>query len=138
MFGKCWGINRDEQELYRWWVHCVNNDSKDFLRLGIELERRLIGYADLACIDGNTTELGIAIGDRSLWGKGNGFNACVKMIDYASSYLGITTFTAETTDSNIRAKKMLAKLGFKEVSRIGKEEYLGTDSQLIQYRLSVS
>ena len=30
-------------------------------------------------------------------------------------------------------RRMLEKLGFKEVSRIGKEEYLGKDDQLIQY-----
>ena len=45
-----WDKNRDEQELYKWWRHCVNNESKDFIRLGIELENKLIGYADLANI----------------------------------------------------------------------------------------
>ena len=59
-----WEINRSEEELYRWWLHCVNHESEDFIRLGIELEERLIGYADLACIKDNTAELGIAIGER--------------------------------------------------------------------------
>lgn len=76
-----WEKNRNEQELYRWWQHFVNNLSEDFIRLGIEFENRLIGYADLACIKGNEAELGIAIGDSSLWGKGIGFNASMCMPD---------------------------------------------------------
>lgn len=130
-----WEHNRDEQELYRWWQHCVNNISEAFIRLGIELENRLIGYADLACIKGNAAELGIAIGESSLWGKGIGFNASICMMDYASKHLGITVFNAETHETNIRSRKMLEKIGFKEVSRIGSEEYLGIESQLIQYRI---
>jgi ribosomal-protein-alanine N-acetyltransferase len=132
-----WEKNRDEQELYKWWQHCVNNISEDFIRLGIELENRLIGYADLACIKGNTAELGIAIGESSLWGKGIGFNASICMMDYASKHLGITVYNAETHETNFRSRKMLEKIGFKEVSRIGSEEYLGTESQLIQYRISL-
>jgi [ribosomal protein S5]-alanine N-acetyltransferase len=132
-----WELNRNEQELYKWWQHCVDNSSEDFIRLAIELENRLIGYADLACIKSDEAELGIAIGDSSLWGKGIGFNASISMMDYASKHLGITVFNAETHETNIRSRKMLEKIGFKEVSRVGSEEYLGTESQLIQYRLSL-
>lgn len=131
-----WEKNRDEQDLYTWWIHCVNRVSEDFVRLGIELENRLIGYADLACIKGNTAELGIAIGESGFWGKGIGYNASKCMMDYAAKYLGITVFNAETHEINIRSRKMLERIGFKEVSRIGSEDYLGTESQLIQYRFS--
>jgi [ribosomal protein S5]-alanine N-acetyltransferase len=43
--------------------------------MGIDLEERLVGYADLACIKDNTAELGIAIGESTLWGKGIGANS---------------------------------------------------------------
>ncbi|MGD6834827.1 GNAT family N-acetyltransferase [Sutcliffiella halmapala] len=132
-----WEKNRDGQELYKWWQHCVNNVSEDFIRLGIDLENRLIGYADLACIRENTAELGIAIGESILWGKRIGFNASLCMMDYASKQYDITVFNAETHETNIRSRKMLERIGFKEVSRIGSEQYLGTESQLIQYRLSL-
>ncbi|KGX87669.1 hypothetical protein N783_09635 [Pontibacillus marinus BH030004 = DSM 16465] len=58
-------------------------------------------------------------------------------MDYASNQLGINIFNAETHEANIRSKKMIDKLGFKEISRIGKDEYLGVENQLIQYRLSL-
>ncbi|UBH14986.1 GNAT family N-acetyltransferase [Macrococcus armenti] len=132
-----WEENRSEKELYHWWLHCVNNKSEDFIRLGIELENKLIGYADLAYIKENSAELGIAIGESLLWGKGIGIYSSLNMIDYASTHLGITVFNAETHETNIRARKMLEKIGFKEVSRIGSEKYLGKDCNLIQFQLSL-
>lgn len=129
-----WETNRSEMELYKWWQHCVNHASEDFIRRGMEWGERLVGYADLACIKGNTAEIGIAIGESALWGKGMGTKSCVCMMDYAAIKLGITVFHAETHETNIRSRKMLGKIGFKEVSRMGSEEYLGTESQLIQYR----
>lgn len=132
-----WEKNRSEEELYRWWLHCISNESEDFIRMGIELEERLIGYADLACIKDNTAELGIAIGESTLWGKGIGSKSILCIIDYAFKKLGITIFNAESHEANIRSRKMLEKIGFIEISRMGKEEYLGTENQLIQYRLSL-
>ncbi|WP_342541920.1 GNAT family N-acetyltransferase [Paenisporosarcina sp. FSL H8-0542] len=129
-----WEKNRSEEELYRWWLNCISNESEDFVRMGIELEERLVGYADLACIKDNTAELGIAIGESTLWGKGIGANSILCMMNYASKNLGITIFNAETHEENIRSRKMLEKIGFIEISRIGNEEYLGTENQLIQYR----
>lgn len=131
-----WELNRDEQELYKWWLHCVNDLPEDVIRMGIELDNQLIGYADLACIAGNTAELGVAIGESALWGKGIGFTSSRRMMEYASSEYGITIFSAETHETNSRARKMLDRLGFTEVSRNGSEEYAGVETTLIQYVLS--
>ncbi|MFD1929578.1 GNAT family N-acetyltransferase [Sporosarcina siberiensis] len=132
-----WDINRNEQELYKWWLHCVSNLSEDFIRMGIEIENKLIGYVDLAYIQDNSAELGIAVGESALWGKGIGFNSSIRMIDYASAHFGITVFKAETHETNIRARRMLERIGFKEVSRIGSEEYLDIETKLIQYKLAL-
>jgi len=59
------------------------------------------------------------------------------MIEYGFNKFGITTFHAETHESNIRSRKMLVNIGFEEVSRIGSEEYLGKIDQLIQYQFKV-
>lgn len=132
-----WEVNRSPEELYKWWLNCVNNVAEDFIRMGIELNQKLIGYADLACIRDHTAELGIAIGDSGLWGKGIGFRSAICMMEYAAKKLGITTFNAETHEANLRSRRMLEKIGFKEISRLGTEEYLGMNSQLIQYRLNL-
>lgn len=131
-----WDKNRIEQELYKWWNHCVHSDFKDFIRLGIELDEMLIGYADLAHIKEHSAELGIAIGDSTLWGQGIGFVSSICMMNYAFQHLDITIFHAETHETNHRARKMLDRIGFKEVSKIGHEEYLGIETKLVQYSIS--
>lgn len=133
-----WELNKNEEELYNWWLRCVTYQSENFIRLGIEFNEKLIGYADLANIKDNTAEIGIAIGESRLWGKGIGFKASLCLINYASNELGITMFNAETHEKNYRSRKMLEKIGFKEISRNGYDEYLGTNNQLIQYRLILS
>ncbi|KGR77272.1 GNAT family N-acetyltransferase [Ureibacillus manganicus] len=132
-----WETNRDADEIYQWWLKCVNVLSDDFIRLGIDWNKQLIGYVDLACINNKSAEIGIAIGERSLWGKGIGFLAAKRMVEYASLKLGVTVFNAETHETNFRSRRMLKKLGFKEISRIGMEEYLGLKTQLIQYKLNL-
>jgi len=102
--------------------------------MGIESNNKLIGYTDLFYIKHNTAEFGIAIGETGLWGKGLGFSSALSMIQYGTEYLGITFFNAETHESNIRSRRMLEKIGFIEVSRVGTEEYLGKEEKLIQYQ----
>lgn len=132
-----WEFNRNHEELHKWWFNCVTRVAEDFIRMGIVYSTRLVGYVDLACIKDNTAELGIAIGESGLWGKGIGFNSCINMMYFASRELGITIFNTETHEANIRSRMLLEKLGFKEISRLGSEEYLGLDSQLIQYKLEL-
>lgn len=116
-----WQLNRSQEELYLWWSRNVNNQQPNFIRLGIELQHTLIGYADLADIHNNSAELGIAIGESSLWGRGIGVTAANKMITYGAKHLSIHLFRAETHITNQRAQKMLKRLGFREESRAGDE-----------------
>ncbi|WP_379320260.1 GNAT family N-acetyltransferase [Paenibacillus puldeungensis] len=134
-----WVKNRSSEEIYNWWARYVNTPPDDFIRMGIEANanKGLIGYVDLACIKDKTAELGIAIGETTLWGKGIGYQAAICMMSYGSINLGITTYYAETHESNTRSRRMLEKIGYKEISRNGMEEYLGKNDQLIQYEYNV-
>ena len=129
-----WELNRSPEELASWWQKCVENKNADFIRIGIALNYLLIGYGDLACIHGSEAEIGIAIGESSLWGQGIGQAATVKLIDYGKT-IGITTVLAETHKTNVRARKMLERIGFEEISRNGCELYKGIETVLIQYKL---
>lgn len=133
-----WEKNRDEQELYTWWGFCVHHPHKDFIRLGITFENDLIGYGDIVVLKEGKAELGIAIGDHSRWGQGIGSQSMMCLMDVAKSHLHMTTFQAETHESNHRAQKMLEKVGFKEVSRVGTEIYMGKECQLVQYSFSIN
>lgn len=132
-----WPLDREEDELYTWWEQCVTLKKHNFVRLGIELQSKLIGYADLAYIrkDHQSAEIGVAIGETAFWEKGFGVQAAKKMMIYGYNELGITTFLAETHETNIRAQKLLNRLGFQEVSRNGTEIYLNKETKLIQFQL---
>ncbi|GGA70095.1 GNAT family N-acetyltransferase [Ornithinibacillus halotolerans] len=130
-----WELDRDREELYDWWLRCVKLNETNFKRIGIECNSRLIGYADLANINETSAEIGIAIGESTLWGKGIGTYALQHFINYASNLFYISTFHAETHETNLRSRKMLEKVGFKEISSVGTELYNGEVTQLIQYQL---
>ena len=129
-----WELNRELEELSNWWQKCVDNKSTDFIRIGIALNNLLIGYGDIVCINSSDAEIGIAIGESSLWGQGIGQAATAKLINYGKT-IGITTFLAETHETNHRARKMLERIGFEEISRSGSELYKGIKTVLIQYKL---
>lgn len=133
-----WAKDRSPEELCKWWNQCIHTAADDFVRLGIERNKQLIGYADLACIQNHAAELGIAIGESSLWGKGIGYQSALCMIEYGVKTYGISMFYAETHETNIRSRKMLERLGFEETGRHGSEVYLGQNARLIQYRLDRS
>ena len=132
-----WQTSRDVDELRRWWHRCVSNTSRDFIRMGIECAGRLVGYVDLAAIDGDRAEFGIAIGDSASWGKGIGTLAAQRAVEHAAK-MGIAVLDAETHETNVRSRALLQKMGFAEVSRVGTEEYNGVAVRLIQCRLSLS
>lgn len=127
-----WKLNRNEEEIHKWWMLQVNNDSAEYIREGIEFEKRLVGYVDVTFIEKDTVELGIAIGESELWGKGIGTEAIDHTIENTSSELGITTFIAETHEKNMRSRRMLKKVGFKEI-----EEHHGTHNPITQYKLTL-
>ena len=61
--------------------------------------------------------MGIAIGESSLWGKGIEFKFVICMMNYAVKRFGITNYNAEKHAANLRSRKMLEKIGFKEIKQ---------------------
>lgn len=133
-----WQKNRDHLELFKWWERCVTNQQKDMIRLGIEYKNRLIGYADLAEFKNNGAEIGIAIGDSTLWNNGIGTQMIKKLLNYANEQFGVTTFYGKTYETNHRSRKMMEKVGFTEESREGTELYIGKEVKLVQYKLELN
>ena len=130
-----WEINKDYDELFNWWLNCVNDERLDFIRLGIEYKDKIVGYADLTSISDHTAEIGMAIGDSALWGQGLGHAAALHILDYGSKELGINIFYAETMEDNLRSQGLLKKLGFLEISRSKIQEDEEKRPQSIRYKL---
>lgn len=107
-----WPLHREEAILFEWWKQCVETIRSDFHRIGIEWDNRLIGYVDFAEITDDSTELGIAIGDSTLWQKGLGSAALAQALEFGKTEFKIHSYTAETHVSNTRAQNMLQRFGF--------------------------
>jgi len=80
---------------------------------------KLIGNVGLHFINHlhQNAELGIFIGEPSLWGKGYGPEALRLMIDYAFNTLNMRKLTIRYYGHNERGGKAYHKIGFKEVGR---------------------
>lgn len=64
------GLTREAVNAF--WERLLAAPEGDFLRLGIESGRQLVGYTDLAGIDHTigAAEFGIAVGPSRNWGRG--------------------------------------------------------------------
>jgi len=73
---------------------------------------RIIGRAGLSERAGfDNLELGF-IFRKEYWGKGFAYEVCSGIIDYAKDYLGIDRIISFTMNENIRAIRLLERLGF--------------------------
>lgn len=78
---------------------------------------RLIGMVSCYGIDrvGGTGEIGIYIGDKELWGRGFGTDALVTFLRHLFTDLGFESVYLHTYQSNLRAQRSYARVGFETV-----------------------
>ena len=109
-----WTLNLSEEKLRKHWTSIITDARADFIRYGIVQQNLLVGYADLASIDHDEarSELGYAIADSSLWGKGLGFLGAAQMLKVAFEKLKLKRITARVSATNARSKRVLEKLEF--------------------------
>ena len=81
---------------------------------------RPIGRVDMFEIDrlNGSAQLGIEIGERSLWGKGYGTDAVDAALDFAFGELRLERVWLGTAADNIRAQRSYAKSGFVVEARL--------------------
>lgn len=131
-----WRSGLTSRQLHAWLAPIIERPEPDFLRLGAELDGRLIGYVDLAFITDTQAELGIAIGERALWGRGLGERAARLMLGHAFETLHLRRVTAEVHASNTRSLGLMHKLGFRETGLAPElEKYRGEWVPLVRFEL---
>lgn len=131
-----WELDLPPERVCRHWRGLIEAPPPDFVRLGIERGGRLIGYGDWASITPQSAELGLAIGESRLWGQGLGVEAGRLLIAYAFGVLGLPQVRAEVHAPNTRSRRLMPKLGFREVGVVGEETYGGQPTPLIGFTLS--
>lgn len=119
-----WSPDLDEAALRAWWDGLLGSLGPAFDRQGVVLEGQLVGYVDLADIDDSVgrASLGVAIGERSMWGRGLGRAACVRMLERGFEHLGLTRVIAEVHAPNTRSLALVAGLGFTQEGRLRRHD----------------
>ena len=89
--------------------------SEDAIVFGIHIDRRLIGYVQIAGIDRDNRrcKMGIVIGDKSEWGRGYGTTAFRLGVRYAFETYDLNRIGAEAYANNPRSIRMLERIGFR-------------------------
>jgi RimJ/RimL family protein N-acetyltransferase len=81
---------------------------------GIEVEKRLVGFVQLANIDQRMRRavVGIAVGEKNLRGQNIGTTALRLLLDYAFTVKNLERVYAEVFSFNERSQKLMERVGF--------------------------
>ncbi|MVN89285.1 GNAT family N-acetyltransferase [Deinococcus sp. HMF7620] len=118
----------------RHWQSLIAARDPTFRRFGLTLDGRLVGYADLADLTAQSGELGIAVGERALWGQGIAAQGCRALLAWAWAQ-ELQGVTAQVHEPNARSHALLARLGFQAVGWGPPEPYQGEVVPVRHYRL---
>lgn len=114
--GMAYTLEQEEE-----WYARVSRDagSKTFTIITRD-NQRMIGTVSLMNIDHRRqcAELGIAIGDKSVWGKGYGSEAVRLMCDYGFTFLNLYAIYLWHWGFNRRASRAYLKAGFRKAGRL--------------------
>jgi RimJ/RimL family protein N-acetyltransferase len=106
-----------EQE---WYENLAKNSSNKTFAIVVREGQRLIGNVSLMNINHRrgVAELGIAIGDKTMWGQGYGSEASRLICDYGFTFLELHTIYLWHFGFNERAHHAYLKAGFKVAGRL--------------------
>lgn len=97
----------------------------DQVMLGIEFEKQLVGFIQLAMIDLHMRRaaLGILIGEKHLRGQGIGRTALRLFLDYAFTVKGLERVYAEVFSFNQRSQRLMEHVGFQREGLLRQHDF---------------
>ncbi|MCA1063698.1 GNAT family protein [Rossellomorea sp. AcN35-11] len=106
-------FSREETE--RWIEMCMKK-TNGYEQRAIMTEGTHIGWVDLKNIDqlNKHAELGIAVGDKTFWGKGYGLAAMKEMLMWGFHELGLNKIWLRVEVDNEKAIKSYLRMGYVE------------------------
>lgn len=113
------------EETRKWIEMCINKTNGYKQKAIITEEGIHIGWIDLKNIDtlNKHAELGIAIGDKSYWGKGYGFSAMREMLAWGFEELELNKIWLRVEIDNERAIKSYERIGYVEEGILRQDRY---------------
>jgi RimJ/RimL family protein N-acetyltransferase len=106
------------------WEEKLMDPPEDIIFFGVQVGEQLVGRVELAMIDteNRRAEVGIVIGDRSVWGRGIGKTALIILLDYAFTVANLEKIGAEVYSFNERSQHLFESLGFTEEGILRRHE----------------
>jgi RimJ/RimL family protein N-acetyltransferase len=120
-----WVRQQSRAAVARVWERRITEPAADMDWFGIEYEGKLAGYIQLALIDPveRRAMVGIAVGAKSLWGKGIGGGALRLLCDYAFTVRNLDRVYAEVFTFNTRSMRLFEGVGFQREGTLRQHEY---------------
>ena len=132
-----WTPGLTREAINTFWEGLLAAPGGDLLRLGVESDRQLVGYADLAGIDHaiGAAEFGIAVGPSRNWGRGIGRAAGLLMLRHGFQMLKLPCVRVEVHAPNLRSLALMRKLGFRQEGVGAEQMYDGQLAETVQFSL---
>ncbi|THF88503.1 GNAT family N-acetyltransferase [Deinococcus sp. KSM4-11] len=130
-----WTPGLSARTVRRHWQAIIAGGDPTFRRWGIMWNGGLIGYVDLGHLTAHSAELGIAIGNRDLWGQGLARRACSLALAWAWT-AGLAEVTARVHQPNGRSHALMRHLGFVADGCDGLDTYRGEVVPVQRYRIT--
>lgn len=109
-----------EEDWYR-----GQNDDPTRLNFAVDLEGQHIGGGGLSSIDhrNQNAEVGLFIGEKSLWNQGLGQDVLTTLVAYGFDYLNLHRIYLRVFAENERGKRAYEKVGFRHEGRFRETEW---------------
>lgn len=106
------------------WYERMRQD-QSVVNFAIELDGRYVGGCGLINIDAQhrRAEIGIFVGDKTIWGKGVGSEAMRLVLGYGFDYLNLHRIYLRAFPENQRAVGIYERLGFRHEGRFRDVEW---------------
>ncbi|MCB9224690.1 MAG: GNAT family N-acetyltransferase [Crocinitomicaceae bacterium] len=103
-----------------------NQNNTAFFAICLNDTNQHVGNVKLDFFDdkANLIELGIMIGEKSAWGRGIGFEACLLAMRYGFKEMGVRKIWLAVYENNPGAIRLYEKLGYKHEGRLRKHVYI--------------
>ena len=117
------------------WIEARRKSREDLVWTIADLNDRCIGHCGLYKINSRNgvAATGICIGDVGLWGKGIGTSVIDHVVTYAFQQMNLRKIRAEVLASNLSARKLFEKLGFKTEAIL--REYKYRNGQYLDFHI---
>jgi RimJ/RimL family protein N-acetyltransferase len=121
------GLPLTDQDEEDWFNGMRKDRSQVVFTIYEQSSGRAVGNVSLGGVGSlnRSAEIGIVIGERSVWGRGYATEAMALMVDYGFTMLGLHHIWLRYLATNDAARRVYDRVGFKEAGRMRESWLLG-------------